>query len=80
MNLAKLSPNGQITVPIEIRRLLELNEGDKILFIQKQNGEIVVRNSSLLSKTNAQNSLASIDLSEEDILQEVLNIRYGTNK
>ena len=35
MNLAKLSSNGQITIPIEIRRLLDLKSGDKILFFQK---------------------------------------------
>ena len=38
MNLAKISSNGQITVPVEIRRLLGLKSGDKILFLQKQNG------------------------------------------
>ncbi len=32
MNLAKISANGQITVPVEIRRLLGLKSGDKILF------------------------------------------------
>ena len=46
MNLAKISSNGQITVPVEIRRLLGLKSGDKILFLQKQNGEIVVSNAS----------------------------------
>ena len=46
MNLAKISANGQITVPVEIRRQLGLKSGDKILFVQKQNGEIVVSNAS----------------------------------
>ncbi len=35
MNLAKISANGQITVPVETRRLLGLKPGDKILFYQK---------------------------------------------
>ena len=30
MNLAKLSANGQITVPIEVREILKLKSGDKI--------------------------------------------------
>ncbi len=30
MNLAKISANGQITVPVEIRRLLGLKSGDDI--------------------------------------------------
>ena len=34
------------TVPVEIRRQLGLKSGDKILFLQKQNGEIVVSNAS----------------------------------
>lgn len=38
MNLAKVSANGQITVPVEIRKLLGLRSGDKILFVQKDNG------------------------------------------
>ncbi|MDR1487091.1 MAG: AbrB/MazE/SpoVT family DNA-binding domain-containing protein, partial [Deltaproteobacteria bacterium] len=32
MNLARVSANGQITVPVEIRRALRLKEGDKVLF------------------------------------------------
>ena len=34
MNLAKISANSQITVPIEIHRLLGLKSGDKILFFK----------------------------------------------
>jgi toxin-antitoxin system, antitoxin component, abrB famil len=33
MNLAKISANGQITIPIEIRKHLGLKSGDKILFL-----------------------------------------------
>lgn len=40
MNLAKISSNGQIAIPVEIRRLLGLKSGDKILFLQKQNGSL----------------------------------------
>jgi AbrB family looped-hinge helix DNA binding protein len=40
MNMTIVSANGQLTVPVEIRRLLKLNEGDKLLFIQKENGEV----------------------------------------
>ena len=46
MNLAKIYSNGQITVPVEICRLLGLKPGDKILLLQKKNGEIVVSNAS----------------------------------
>ncbi len=46
MNLAKLSSHGQITVPVEIRLLMGLKSGDKILFLQKDNGEVVIRKAS----------------------------------
>ena len=44
MNVAKVSTRGQITVPAEIRRMLNLRSGDKILFFQKQGGEVIMRN------------------------------------
>ncbi len=47
MNLAKISSNGQITVPIEVRRELGLKSGDKILFIRNKSGEMVVFNASI---------------------------------
>ena len=58
MNLAKISANGQITVPVEIRRRLGLKSGDKMLFLQKQNGEIVVSNASAVAIRKAQAAFA----------------------
>lgn len=80
MNLAKISSNGQITIPLEIRNLLELKEGDKILFVQKRSGEVVIRNSSRIEILDAQKDLAELDISDEDILKEVLSLRYGPSK
>lgn len=57
MNLAKLSANGQITIPVEIRRLLGLKSGDKILFFQKPNGEVVINNASAQAIYKAAKSL-----------------------
>ena len=34
MNLAKISANGQLTLPIEIRRHLSVKSGDKVLFFE----------------------------------------------
>jgi AbrB family looped-hinge helix DNA binding protein len=47
VNLAKLSANGQITVPVEVRRRLHLVPGDKVLFVEKPNGEVVVAKAGL---------------------------------
>lgn len=82
MNLAKISANGQITVPVEIRRKLGLKSGDKILFLQNQNGEIVVSNASAAAIRKAQAAFvgAAEEMgisSEEDIQKLVEEVRYG---
>jgi len=43
LNLAKMSANGQITVPVEIRRMIGVQAEDKIVFMQNENGEIIVQ-------------------------------------
>ena len=77
MNLARVSSNGQITVPVEIRRKLNIKEGDKIIFLENSNGEIILQNSSKIAIREAQAALKDIKVSEEDILQEVMELRYS---
>ena len=77
MNLARVSATGQVTVPVEIRRLLKLKEGDKMLFFQKENGEIVVNNTSFVAIGEAQRTVAGSVYSEEEILADVMRLRYG---
>jgi antitoxin PrlF len=77
MNLAKVSSNGQITVPVEIRRKLNIKEGDKIIFLEKPGGEIVLQNSSVFAIRQAQSELNGTKRSEDEILQDVMEIRYG---
>ena len=57
MNLAKVSANGQVTVPVEIRRRLQLKEGDKLLFIERD-GQIVIDNASSTAILRAQDAFA----------------------
>ena len=82
MYLAKISANGQITVPVEVSRLLGLKSGDKILFFQKQDGEIVVSNASAHAIRRAQTTFAGADsvlgISDEDDVQALADeVRYG---
>ena len=42
MEVAKVTSKGQITIPISIRRKLEINEGDKVLFVYKPEGVLMV--------------------------------------
>lgn len=85
MNLAKISANGQITVPIEIRRLLDLKSGDKILFFQKKTGEIVISNASSQAIRKAQAAFTgaaeAMGIYSENDIQELVNeVRYGKEK
>jgi antitoxin PrlF len=49
---SKITSKGQITVPIEIRRLLGVREGDRLLFESDAEGVRIrpVRNKSVLAK------------------------------
>lgn len=82
VNLAKVSANGQITVPAEIRRLLGLKSGDKILFFQNSNGEVVINNASAQAIYKAQKAFEGVAEqmgveNEEDVQALVDEIRYG---
>ena len=82
MNLAKISANGQITVPVEIRRLLGLKSGDKILFFQRPDGEVVVSNASAQAIRRAQAAFAGAAdelgvKNEDDVQARVDEVRYG---
>ena len=84
MNLAKVSANGQVTVPVEIRRKLHLKEGDKLLFIE-QDGEIVIRNASSTAIMRAQEAFAGAAkdfgvTGSTDVQGLVDEIRYGTKE
>ena len=56
MDLARMSSNGQVVVPIEIRRKLDLKAGDKILFIEK-NGQVVIQNANKIFKEDDNRNL-----------------------
>ena len=82
MNLAKVSANGQVTVPVDIRRKLNLKEGDKIIFFERSDGEIVINNASATAIINAQKAFegAAKDFNvslEDDVQGLVDKVRYG---
>ncbi len=77
MNLAKVSANGQITVPVEIRRILRLKSGDKVLFYQRQDGTVVISNASAQAIRKAQSTFAGaaeeMGLSGEEDVQALVD-------
>ena len=53
-----ISSKGQITIPSEIRKKLNLKEGDKGLFLE-ENDRIIVMNSSMVALIETKQSLAA---------------------
>lgn len=54
IEIAKLSQQGQVTVPREIRNALDLRLGDKLAFISDEKGHYLLANASLLALETAQ--------------------------
>jgi AbrB family looped-hinge helix DNA binding protein len=85
MNLVRLSANGQITVPAEIRRMLDLKSGDKILLYQNKSGEIVLNNASANALYKVQNAMEGVAgrlglRDEEDVQKLVDEVRYEASR
>ncbi|MBR0128514.1 MAG: AbrB/MazE/SpoVT family DNA-binding domain-containing protein [Neisseriaceae bacterium] len=85
-NLAKVSNNGQITIPAEIRRELGILSGDKIFFSRNQLGEIIIGNAKKITAGQALDTAQQqlkplakeLNLSNADEVQNLVNeFRYG---
>ena len=55
MDLAKVTSKGQVTIPAGIRKKLNLKEGDKVIFIEKD-GQVVIDNSSMIALKKIQDA------------------------
>lgn len=60
VEVSKISSKGQVTIPIELRKLLNLSEGSKVAFITDKNGRIYLANSSMLALREAQESFSGV--------------------
>ena len=85
MNLAKISANGQLTVPSEIRRRLGLRNGDKVLFQEGPDGTITITNASAQALEKVQNAFTGLaeklGVSSEDEVQALIDeVRYGGDR
>lgn len=82
MNLAKVSTMRQITIPMDICKLLKIKPGQKVLFTEKKNGEVVIRNASIEALDEAQRSFKGAAkesnlLTDNDVMNAVREVRYG---
>lgn len=54
MDVATISANGQITLPVDVRRRLRLGPGDKVVFVENETGDLVVVRPSTAALLEAQ--------------------------
>lgn len=79
MELAKVTSKGQITIPAEIRKLLGIKDGDKVLFVQEGN-KVIMTNASLNALLEVQESFRGVAdelgiKTEQDVVDMVKEIR-----
>ena len=76
IELSKVSAKGQVTIPLELRKKLQLTEGSKVAFITDDNGMTYLANSSLLALKGVQNAFDGVAealgiKSEDDVAEFV---------
>ena len=56
MELAKIKPNGQVTIPRDVREKMKLKTGDNILFFE-ENGKFFLQNSNSIVLSDFQKAM-----------------------
>jgi antitoxin PrlF len=79
MEIAKVTSKGQITIPVEIRKKLNLKNGDKVVFIEDQD-KVFILNAAKAAFINLQKAFAGEAeragiYSEEDVVNIVAEVR-----
>lgn len=79
MELAKITSKGQITIPIQIRKMLNLKDGDKVVFLT-DGGKVIMENPTRLAIKEAQEAFEGLAeelglKSEDDVVNLVKEVR-----
>lgn len=79
MELAKVTSKGQVTIPVAIRKMLGIREGDKILFME-EGDKVILTNASASALLKAQEAFQGVAeelgiKDEQDVVKLVKEIR-----
>lgn len=78
MEVSRVTSKGQITIPKAVRKRLNLSEGDKVAFIEKD-GNIVITKSSVIALREFLDSMSTEaqakGITEEELLNDLEQIR-----
>lgn len=82
LELTKISPQGQITVPVAIRNMLGVKTGDKVVFIANESG-VTLANAASISLDRIQNAFDGVAQqwgvqNEEDVVALIKKLRSET--
>lgn len=85
MDVATISANGQITLPVDVRKRLHLGPGDKIVFVENEQGDTVVVRPAVAALLEAQRAFrgaaTAAGLQDEDDVQALVDaVRYDDRK
>ncbi|MBQ9002255.1 MAG: AbrB/MazE/SpoVT family DNA-binding domain-containing protein [Eggerthellaceae bacterium] len=58
LDMAKVTSKGQVTVPQSVRNAIDVHEGDKILFVQEDDGRVSLYGSNMQVLKAAQDAFA----------------------
>lgn len=81
IEVTKISSKGQVTIPVEIRKALNLKEGSKVGFITDEKGRFYIVNSSMIALRNIQlefkDSAKEAGIKNENDVSEFLKYNGG---
>lgn len=85
MDVTTISANGQITLPIDVRKRLQLRPGDKVVFVENEQGDTVVVRPTVAALLAAQRAFrgaaTNAGLRDEDDIQALVDtVRYDDRK
>jgi len=79
MDVSRVSSKGQVTIPIEIRKKLGIKEGDKIVFMEKDNNIILINSNQLVYEEFQKEMAGEAEKvgikSEQDVVELVREVR-----
>ncbi|MCM1438158.1 MAG: AbrB/MazE/SpoVT family DNA-binding domain-containing protein [Roseburia sp.] len=74
MEIAKITSKGQLTIPKEVRRSLGLRAGDKVLFVERDGGFLLLNNTAVCVQAVNLNSVsATLAIEGIETTEEMLN-------
>ncbi|WP_302104771.1 AbrB/MazE/SpoVT family DNA-binding domain-containing protein [Polycladomyces zharkentensis] len=79
MEVSRMSSKGQVTIPKSIRERLNLKEGDRVAFIEDENGNVTITKASTLAFNRIADKIARMaeekGITEEELLETLERVR-----